>query len=1021
MLTRGQQLGRYLLLDAVGAGGMGQVYVAEDSQLGRKVAIKVLLPELADDSDRMRRFIQEAKATSALNHPNIVTIHEIREVDSTRFIVTEYIEGETLSDRLERGLIELRECLKIAIQIASAVGAAHSVNIVHRDIKPGNIMIRPDGLVKIVDFGIAKLTGPDAESADAEAATKIRSQTLAGTIIGTAAYMSPEQAQGKVIDGRSDIFSFGVVLYEMLSGKQPFEGNSALDVIGKILHKEPVPVHELVPSVPAELQRIVAKSLEKDRGDRYQTADELLEDLRKCEEELTFHLRYGSLDVANQQQAPTRHLEIDTSELANTTADSHDVAPTPRHLLKSLRSRLLASNRSLLTLLALLMVIGTASFAYLLVRQASPEPKSESVKLFEIGQDALRDGTYFKASKLLLDAVELDGEFPKARAALAESWMELDYLQRAQAEMLRANELQRKQQTFIAGFFPNEDSLHIEAVNASIIRDFPQAIAAYQKILEKDPSEPGTHVDLGRAYEKNEEIDKAIASYEKAVSLNGQYAAAFMRLGRLLARKAEYVLSEENFARAESIYDRMSNDEGVAEVKYQRGVSLNLQEKLDDAKLQFEQVISNPRASKFQQIRALLQISSLCSGRGDTVCGEENASNAMRLAEQERMGNLVSAGLIDVGNSFLARGEYDRAEEHFQRALEYSRKDGGTNTEARALLALGSLSIQRKKPDDAENYVRQALPFFEKGGYKKEIAQANLLLGRANHLKGDRDAALAAFALVANSEGSAPADRAYAELASGLALVEAEKFPLALRHLEQSYSLYRTLDNPYYTAFTLLGLADTLSQLGRFSEAMEKVTKVEESLVTSPPIRTLLAPRATLTNARIALINRNFTEAIKLSYAEKEGSSKFDALKIMGLAQANSNPVNLEALKSCNKALDHAIATNDAAKINDAKLILGETLLRTGNPLKALEVAIPTKDYFLSVGRLESAWRAWILAAQASHQTGDTAGARHQASEGLNVLRQIENDWGQIDFKTYIARPDINLYFLQAQKLAASS
>ncbi|MCA1637458.1 MAG: serine/threonine protein kinase [Acidobacteria bacterium] len=254
MISAGDKLGRYLIRSAIGKGGMGEVFLAEDTELERLVALKVLPGDLANDRERMRRFVQEAKSASALNHPNIITIHEIGKTDDTHFIATEYIEGETLHSRLRSEPMNLKYVLDVAIQVASALDAAHRAGIVHRDIKPENVMIRPDGVVKILDFGIAKLTEKKVQSIDAEAATAIKAEgTSPGMIIGTASYMSPEQARGKDIDARTDIFSFGVVLYEMLTGKQPFEGESAMDVIGSILNKEPKPLSQSSPDAPRRI------------------------------------------------------------------------------------------------------------------------------------------------------------------------------------------------------------------------------------------------------------------------------------------------------------------------------------------------------------------------------------------------------------------------------------------------------------------------------------------------------------------------------------------------------------------------------------------------------------------------------------------------------------------------------------------------------------------------------------------------------------------------------------------------
>jgi eukaryotic-like serine/threonine-protein kinase len=288
-LSSGTTLSHYRIVRKIGAGGMGEVYLADDTKLDRQVALKILPPEVAEDAERMNRFVREAKSASALNHPNIITIHEIGETDGTHFIAAEYIHGETLHTRLKQSPLDLKTALDIAIQVASALDAAHRAGIVHRDIKPENVMIRPDGLVKILDFGIAKLSVKQAELAYEEAATALKPQgTSPGMIIGTANYMSPEQARGKDVGAQSDIFSCGIVLYEMVTGKRAFMGENALDVIGAILHKEPTPLNQLSPELPHEIERIINKTLRKDLDARYQTARDLLTDLKDAKQELEF-------------------------------------------------------------------------------------------------------------------------------------------------------------------------------------------------------------------------------------------------------------------------------------------------------------------------------------------------------------------------------------------------------------------------------------------------------------------------------------------------------------------------------------------------------------------------------------------------------------------------------------------------------------------------------------------------------------------------------------------------------------
>jgi len=261
----------YKIVSAIGAGGMGQVYLAEDTKLDRSVALKVLLDEVAGDKERVQRFIQEAKAASALNHPNILTVFEVGEFGYTRYIATELIRGETLREKIRSGL-GLNEALGIALQVAAALGAAHSAGIVHRDVKPENIMIRDDGLVKVLDFGLAKLTeqrhetvtrGEDEKTLIAPSASL---RTEPGVIVGTIAYMSPEQARGKKLDARSDIFSLGIVMYELFAGKRPFQGEGNLDLVSSILKDEPVPLRNLAPDLPRQLERIFAKALWKAPG-----------------------------------------------------------------------------------------------------------------------------------------------------------------------------------------------------------------------------------------------------------------------------------------------------------------------------------------------------------------------------------------------------------------------------------------------------------------------------------------------------------------------------------------------------------------------------------------------------------------------------------------------------------------------------------------------------------------------------------------------------------------------------------
>jgi serine/threonine protein kinase len=284
-LTPGTRLGSYEVIALIGEGGMGQVYRARDSRLGRDVAIKTLPAALVADDDRRRRFVQEAKAASALNHPNILTIYEVGDADGVSFLATELIDGRTLRARLGSGRLALKEALDLAMQASAGLSAAHAAGIVHRDIKPENVMVRHDGYLKILDFGLAKLT-ETAPAEDADAATTMAVKTSPGVVMGTARYMSPEQARGLPVDARSDIFSLGAVMYEMLAGRPAFDGETANHVVVSVLEHEPPPLSELVPDTPPELERIVSKALAKDVDERYQTTRDLAVDLKRLKQRL---------------------------------------------------------------------------------------------------------------------------------------------------------------------------------------------------------------------------------------------------------------------------------------------------------------------------------------------------------------------------------------------------------------------------------------------------------------------------------------------------------------------------------------------------------------------------------------------------------------------------------------------------------------------------------------------------------------------------------------------------------------
>lgn len=375
---------------------MGEVYLARDARLERNVAIKLLPAEFTTNPDRVRRFEREAKAASALNHPNIITIYEIGEADGSHYIATEYIEGKTLRQHITHERMSLRDTLDVAIQIASALSAAHQAGIIHRDIKPENVMLRPDGYVKVLDFGLVKLAEKRTAAVGSEMST-IKDNTEPGKVLGTVRYMSPEQARGKAVDERTDIFSLGVMLYEMITGYSPFDGESIADIFAAILHEEPLPIANYLPDVSQELQRVVSNALRKESKERYQTMNDLLVDLKNLREELQVQSRLeSSIDKKSVSKWAYRRTNTLTAGATQTTIAQSRTNASPRltssagYIVFQIKSH----RRGAIIALTVLVIATVAAFFYFNRRPVLTE--QDTILLADFANttgDSIFDGT----------------------------------------------------------------------------------------------------------------------------------------------------------------------------------------------------------------------------------------------------------------------------------------------------------------------------------------------------------------------------------------------------------------------------------------------------------------------------------------------------------------------------------------------------------------------------------------------------------------------------------------------------
>lgn len=988
---QGTCFSHYRILDKLGEGGMGVVYSAEDTLLGRRVAVKFPTPT----AGRPDRLLSEARAASALNHPAIAAIYDCGEYEGRPYIVMELVEGQSLRELLREGPLPVVRSLEIVARVAEALGEAHNRRILHRDIKPSNIRINQRGAVKVVDFGLAKELR--VRRADAGAATGSSTASFEGAPTGTPPYMSPEQARGYSGDERSDIFSLGAVLYECLAGRPAFTGASHIEVLSQVLHVDPPPVPQTRPEVPPELEWITRKALAKNPADRYQQAADLQADLEIARSTLT-------------QTGDGRHI-------------TPPATPLPAGI-KPRRKVVLAA----LAGLALALLGG-----WLVWPRAAYQPNPEALRWFERGTTALRDGTYYRASKALEQAVQLDDRFALAHARLAESWNELADTNRARQEMLKAVGAE-------AGRLRRQDELTIQAIHRTLTGDFAGAVSIYREILRQAPDagKADAFLDLGRACEKDERAGEAIKSYQEAIKRSDQYAAAHLRLGILHWRNQEQAAAEAAFGRAESVYRKLSNLEGQTEVLYQRSVVANdlghlkkASSLLEKASSLLETVLENAGAgaNPHQQIRALLQLSSVMYRKGDAAEAETLASEAIKLARSQGLEPLITRGLADLGNAYLTRGDREQAEKCFQDSLKLAERLKLPLHEARALLSLGSLRIQYRKPEEGIRYVERGLAFYEKGGYQNKKSDALLLLGRAWRDLGDFDKALQAFKQQLELAGKVddPLRLGFAQEGLGTVLLYRERFPEALAQFQARCAGSKSRDDNQGAAYGLAYCGRVLWNLGRYKQAAAALAEAME-LATRPGGYAGLAEEVTWYHAEMALSDRQFLKAregaqkllsdLRKAPGQPDVETLTETKRILGLAQLFSGARG-EGRTSCKEALDLAEKSGIPRLVSKARLCYAEALLENGETAKALQTARSAQEQFVSTGQKESEARAWLIAAHAAGVSGNLPDAREFAGKASQSLAALQTTWTPEDRKTYDSRPDVRHWRGQIERTLA--
>lgn len=1002
----GRIFSHYRILEKLGEGGMGMVYVAEDTLLGRRVAIKMLHSRRSGEAVSFRaRFLREARAVSALSHPHIATVHDYGETEEGEpYIVMELIKGETLGELMLTERLNIARSIEIIRQVGEALSEAHRHGIIHRDIKPTNVAINERGHVKVLDFGLAKqMALTDDDTTDPERQTLLVTHTREGVIVGTPQYLSPEQAMGNEVDARSDLFSLGGLLYECVAGKPPFFGKSPADICAKVMRDDPAPPSSLNPDVPRELDHLILKSLAKKPEARYQTAEEMIADL----DSLQAHL------FTDANNTITRIIPAATgTRPTGALATLSDIFRRPRLPVGYVVAAVLG---------VVVLLFGLWYF----LRARPHQPNAEAQRLYETGTNALRAGSYFQASKALGLATHSDDQFALAHARLAEAWMELDYSDKAKDELLRVGELSPNR-----SLFTPVDSLYLDAITATVRRDFPRAVAAYAEIVRRQPDQSYPYVDLGRAYDKNNQLDKAIENFVTAASKDSQNAAAFLQLGILYGRKQKFAESTTAFDKADTIFQAMGNVEGRAEVALQRGVLLNdIAGRVAEARVQLEQArdIARVVSNTYQHIRILFQLSSVAIKEGHADQAQQYANEAVQLAQANQMESMIARGNIEIGNVYLGRGNYSEAEKHFQQALDAAQRYGGKRNEARSRLALASLYIQRGEADRGLAYDEQALAFFQPGGYRTETSQGLLLRGRAYKQKGDYKSALQSFQdqLRLAEQAGDQGQIAYSHGSIGSLLFAQEQYAEARLHFEEGRSRYHTLGNQLYEGYALMDLGATLWKLGNADEARKMLDQATEIAKQKTGSFTALQAAIDLAAAEISLNARNFTDAgakarqaLDLTGSEDK-SVTAEAKSLIGLSQALSGR-GQTGLVWCQEANELASSLGDPLLLARSQLALAETALAAGDAKRALDSARQAQNFFNSAGMFEASWRTSLIAGVASDKLQDRDGARTYLKAANDTLLSLEQKWGAEAFKSYQSRPDIQSYRRQLDQSTVS-
>lgn len=771
----GKTVLHYTIGERLGGGGMGEVFRAEDIRLGRQVALKFLPASYQYDPDRRERFFTEARAASALRSPYIAAIYDIGEYEGSSFIVMEFVEGEVLSRALERGPIPVLDAVGIAMQVADALDEAHSLGIVHRDIKSSNLIITERGLVKVLDFGLAKVTGnlvgPGRDS-DSDPTSKLGQETVTGLVLGTVSYMSPEQALGQAVDHRSDIFSLGVVTYEMLTAQLPFNGDSSTEAIDRILHHEPAAIARFNYGVPQELERIVRKTLEKNPGYRYQAAREMYIDLRNLQRDLDTNNRTGSVGqhttehqatiLLTEKQsaqstalAPKLENAVAVMTFSNITGEPNDewigsgIAETVTSDLKKVRGLSVIGRERTFEVLKDLSTGQLSDFDETVAIDVGRRLAASWI----LGGGYQRIGEMIRITARVIDVntgevvrtVKIDGDIKEIFVLQDKIVYELSLGLNLELGTSEITEIESDETQSVEAY----ESFSRGMINLRTgSRDsLDRAIHYFEKAAEMDPNYAGAWAALSAAYDLKggflsipELSHKAVEFAEKAVKLNPRLSHAHQFLGgayNTLGRYDEAIASMNEAVRLEP---NNAGAHGSLARAYWLGKGM-----VEEAIVELEHAVSiNPQAGY-----SYLQLVFLHTLVGNYTRAEAAAKHAIELQERYisgKEGLQVVGAHTRLGYCYYRQGRYDEAIQEYERELEFL-KTSDHALRDRSLTELeqklGAAYLRKGMTDESEQHFKQATKRFEQRlGKGSDDPFTKYYMACLFSLKGDADRAL---------------------------------------------------------------------------------------------------------------------------------------------------------------------------------------------------------------------------------------------------------------------------------------